>query len=123
MTKITKIIVIILILIYIFGSTVIFNSKYIRTGTIVELRDDAIVVHHDSDPSFVIGDVLPLENASETHWIYKEKTTFYDANGNEISYSALKIGNKVKVQMFPRTYGKIFQVRKCKTIKELHIME
>lgn len=92
------------------GSYIIFNAKYIRMGTIVDISKDAIVVQGTGayDPAYV----LPLD----------EKSRFYDSRGNEIALSELKVGSRVKVKLFPRSYGGIFLVRQQKTIRWLKVL-
>lgn len=90
-----------------------YNIKFIRTGTIVEIRKDAIVVRGSGqhDPDYV----FPVE----------EKSRFYDKDGNEISLSELKVGDHVKVKLFPRSYGGrgiSVIVRKQKTVRWIKIL-
>lgn len=92
------------------GFYIIFNAKYIRTGTVVEVRKDAIVVQGEGayEPDYV----LPLD----------EKSRFYDSEGKEITLLELKAGDRVKVKLFPRSYGGIFLARKQKTIRWVKVL-
>lgn len=108
MAKAISIIVIIAVLGI--GSYIIFNAKYIRTGTVLDIRKNAIVLQGSGpyDPAYV----LPLE----------EKSRFYNSKGSEIALSELKVGNQVKVKLFPRSYGGIFLMRQQKTIRWVKVL-
>lgn len=105
-----KITFIALVVILGIGCFFIFNVKYIRIGIILDIRQNAIVLKGSGpyDPSYI----LPVE----------EKSRFYNSNGDEITLSKLKIGDRVKVKLFPRSYGGIFLVRQQKTIRWLKIL-
>lgn len=105
-----SVIFIVLAVVFVASAYFTYNLKFIRTGTIVEIRKDAIVVRGlgKHEPDYV----LPIE----------EKSRFYDKDGNEISLSELKVGDRVKVKLFPRSYGGIFLVRKQKTIRWLKVL-
>lgn len=95
------------------GAYFTYNAKFIRTGTIVEIRKDAIVVRGSGqhDPDYV----FPIE----------EKSRFYDRNGNEISLSELRVGDRVEIRLFPRSYGGrgiSVIVRKQKAIKWVKVL-
>jgi hypothetical protein len=92
------------------ASYITFNAKYIRTRTIVEIRKDAIVVR--GEPPYKPAYVLPLE----------EKSRFYDLKGNKTTLSSLKPGDRVKIKLFPRSYGRIFLVRKQRTVKWVKVL-
>jgi len=68
------------ILIVVFGISAYFTFtvRFIRTGSIVEIRKDEIVVRGEGmhEPDYV----LPIE----------EKSRFYDSRGNSITFSELK---------------------------------
>ncbi len=87
-----------------------FYLKYSRIGTIVDIREDAIVLQGDGpyDPAYV----LKLE----------DKSRFYNSDGDKITLSELKLGNHVKIQLFPRVYGGIFLVREQKTINWVKVL-
>jgi len=92
------------------GSYIIFNAKYIRTGTILDIRKDAIVLQGSGphDPAYVL--------------LLEEKSRFYNSKGHEIALSELKVGNRVQVKLFPRSYGRIFLVRQQKTIRWVKVL-
>jgi hypothetical protein len=100
----------VLVIVLCVASYITFNAKYIRTGTIVEIRKDAIVVQGGSpyEPAYV----LPIE----------EKSRFYDLKGNETTLSGLKPGDRVKIKLFPRSYGGIFLVREQKTVRWVKVL-
>jgi len=92
------------------GSFIMFNAKYIRIGTIVEIRNDAIVIQ--SNNADELPYVLPFD----------KKSRFYNAVGIDTAVSALKVGDRVKVKLFPRSYGGIIRVRKYKTVRWIKVL-
>lgn len=92
------------------GSYVIFNVKYIRTGTILDIRKDAIVLQGSGsqDPAYVL--------------LLDEKSRFYNSKGLEIALSELKVGNRVQVKLFPRSHGRIFLARQQKIIRWVKVL-
>jgi len=82
----------------------------IRIGTIVEIRKDAILVQgagpHDPAQVLYLG----------------KKSRFHDSKDDETTLSALKVGDRVKVKLFPRSYGGIIHVRKYKTVRWVKVL-
>lgn len=92
------------------GFFIIFNARYIRTGTIVEVRKDAIVVQGEGayEPAYVL--------------LIEKNSQFYNSEGKEITLSELRVGDRVKVKLFPRSYGGILLARKQKTIRWVKVL-
>jgi len=107
--KATRLIItFILAIIVVVGAFIQFNAHYTTGGIIVEVKEDTIVI---KELAYGGTGNLPLE----------EKSRFYDINGKEIPLSGLKIGDHVKVRLFPRMDW-IFFKRPRNTVRWIRVL-
>ncbi|MFH1963828.1 MAG: hypothetical protein ABIJ30_13325 [bacterium] len=103
--KFTITIFIILALALGIGSYFKYYVDLIRIGTIVEIRKDAIVVQGAGphDPAYIL--------------YLAKNSRFYNSKGGEIILSEFKVGERVRVKLFPRSYRGILLARKQKVVR------
>lgn len=111
MSKLIRFIVFIILAVVLgIGAYFKYYVVYIRTGTIVEVREDTISVQGagSHDPVHVL--------------YFDRKSRFYNSKGGEITLSELKAGDHFKAKLFKKLYGGIVRARKYRTIKWLKIL-